>query len=54
MYSSKRKPRRYVRIVDEMPLTPTQKIQKVVLRQRIADELDELGITEAPRPVASR
>jgi fatty-acyl-CoA synthase len=40
---------RYVRIVDEFPVTPTSKIQKFVLRDRIAAELREAGITEAPR-----
>lgn len=40
---------RYVRVVDEFPVTPTSKIQKFVLRDRIAEELREAGITEAPR-----
>jgi fatty-acyl-CoA synthase len=40
---------RYVRVVDEFPVTPTAKIQKFVLRDRIAAELRERGITEAPR-----
>jgi len=40
---------RYVRFVSEFPLTPTEKIQKVVLRERIAAELRERGIAEAPR-----
>jgi fatty-acyl-CoA synthase len=40
---------RYVRFVDEFPLTPTAKIQKVVLRERIASELATLGVVEAPR-----
>jgi fatty-acyl-CoA synthase len=40
---------RYVRFVDEFPLTPTAKIQKVVLRERIASELAARGVTEAPR-----
>jgi fatty-acyl-CoA synthase len=40
---------RYVRFVDEYPLTPTQKIQKVVLREWIAAELRERGITEAAK-----
>jgi fatty-acyl-CoA synthase len=39
---------RYVRIVDEWPMSGT-KVQKVRLRERIAAELDELGIREAPR-----
>jgi len=42
---------RYVRFVDEYPLTATQKIQKGPLRLRIEDELRELGITEAPKLV---
>ncbi len=42
---------RYVRIVDEYPLTATQKIQKVVLRRRIEDDLRERGVTEAPKLV---
>jgi fatty-acyl-CoA synthase len=40
---------RYVRMVDEFPVTPTSKIQKFVLRDRIAEELREAGLTEAPR-----
>ncbi|MHA6626383.1 AMP-binding protein [Pseudonocardia sichuanensis] len=40
---------RYVRFVTEWPMSGT-KIQKFVLRERIAQELTELGITEAPRP----
>jgi fatty-acyl-CoA synthase len=40
---------RYVRFVAEFPLTPTAKIQKVVLRERIASDLARLGIVEAPR-----
>lgn len=39
---------RYVRFVDEWPMSGT-KIKKHVLRDRIADELSEAGITEAPR-----
>lgn len=39
---------RYVRFVEEWPMSGT-KIKKHVLRDRIAAELDELGITEAPR-----
>jgi fatty-acyl-CoA synthase len=39
---------RYVRFVDEWPLSGT-KIQKFVLRDRIAVELKERGIVEAPR-----
>ena len=38
-----------MRFVDEFPLTPTEKIQKVVLREWIAAELRERGIAEAPR-----
>jgi fatty-acyl-CoA synthase len=40
---------RYVRFVDAFPLTPTEKIQKVVLREWIATELAQAGITEAPK-----
>ena len=39
---------RYVRFVDEWPMSGT-KIQKFRLRERIARELEEAGITEAPR-----
>jgi fatty-acyl-CoA synthase len=39
---------RYVRPVDEWPMSGT-KIQKFVLRERIADELRAAGITEAPK-----
>ena len=39
---------RYVRVVDEWPMSGT-KIQKFKLRERIAAELAEAGITEAPR-----
>jgi fatty-acyl-CoA synthase len=42
---------RYVRFVDEYPVTPMQKIQKVVLRERIEAELRERGVTEAPKLV---
>ena len=38
-----------MRVVDTFPLTPTEKIQKVVLREWIATELSEAGITEAPK-----
>jgi hypothetical protein len=41
-------------VLDEFPVTPTQKIQKFVLRDRMNAELDELGITEAPKIVARR
>lgn len=40
---------RYVRFVDDWPMSGT-KIRKYVLRERIAAELAERGITEAPRP----
>jgi len=43
---------RYVRFVDEWPMSGT-KVQKHRLRERIARELREAGITEAPR-VSSR
>ena len=39
---------RYVRFVDEWPMSGT-KIQKFRLREQLAAELDEAGITEAPR-----
>jgi fatty-acyl-CoA synthase len=39
---------RYVRIVDDWPMSGT-KVQKVKLRERIAGELEQLGIREAPR-----
>jgi fatty-acyl-CoA synthase len=39
---------RYVRFVEEWPMSGT-KIQKYVLRQQIAQELEDSGITEAPR-----
>jgi fatty-acyl-CoA synthase len=39
---------RYVRFVTEWPMSGT-KIQKFVLRERLADELAAAGITEAPR-----
>jgi len=44
---------RYVRIVSEYPVSASQKIQKTVLRERIAAELEALGTTKAPR-LASR
>jgi len=40
---------RYVRFVNEFPTTPTSKIKKFVLRERIESELRDLGVTEAPR-----
>jgi fatty-acyl-CoA synthase len=43
---------RYIRFVDEWPMSGT-KIQKFVLRERIASELAAAGITEAPR-ISSR
>jgi fatty-acyl-CoA synthase len=39
---------RYVRFVDEWPMSGT-KVQKFRLRERITRELEEAGITEAPR-----
>ena len=45
---------RYVRVVDEYPVTASQKIQKFVLKDRIAAELRERGITEAPKLVSKR
>jgi len=39
---------RYFRFVDEWPMSGT-KIKKHVLRDQIAAELDEAGITEAPK-----
>ena len=44
---------RYVRFVDEWPMSGT-KIQKFVLRERIAKELEASGITEAPRISSTR
>ena len=44
---------RYVRFVTEWPMSGT-KIQKFVLRERLADELAAAGITEAPRIDARR
>ncbi len=38
---------RYVRLIDEWPMSGT-KIKKYELRERIAQELEERGITEAP------
>jgi fatty-acyl-CoA synthase len=40
---------RYIRVVDEYPATPTQKIKKFVLRETMEEELSRLGIDEAPR-----
>jgi fatty-acyl-CoA synthase len=42
---------RYVRFVTEWPMSGT-KIQKFVLAEQIAGELDEQGILEAPKIVA--
>jgi fatty-acyl-CoA synthase len=42
---------RYVRFVEEWPMSGT-KIQKFVLRDRIAAELAEAGLTEAPKIVS--
>ena len=44
---------RYVRFVDSWPMSGT-KIRKVELRERIAAELTEKGITEAPRLRSTR
>ncbi|MEN0013100.1 MAG: class I adenylate-forming enzyme family protein [Solirubrobacteraceae bacterium] len=40
---------RYVRIVTEFPVTASQKVRKVALREQIAEELRAAGITEAPK-----
>jgi fatty-acyl-CoA synthase len=45
---------RYLRVVDSFPVTATQKIQKFVLSERIAAELLEQGITEAPKLQSER
>jgi fatty-acyl-CoA synthase len=45
---------RYVRFVEEYPVTASAKIQKFVLRERIEAELRERGITEAPKLVSQR
>ena len=42
---------RYVRFVDEWPMSGT-KIKKFVLREQIAQELADAGITQAPRITA--
>jgi len=39
---------RYVRFVDEYPMSGT-KVRKHELRSRIAHELSQAGITEAPK-----
>lgn len=45
---------RYVRFVEEWPLAGTGKVQKHRLRERIARELEEAGIREAPKLASSR
>ncbi|MCW3011654.1 MAG: acyl--CoA ligase [Solirubrobacterales bacterium] len=40
---------RYLRVVEDFPVTATRKIQKFVLREQIAAELDDMGVEEAPR-----
>jgi fatty-acyl-CoA synthase len=45
---------RYVRFVDEYPTAASAKIQKYVLREQIATELRERGISEAPKIVSRR
>ncbi len=45
---------RYVRFVDDFPVSASQKIQKYVLRERIELELRERGISEAPKLVSRR
>ena len=40
---------RYVRFLAEWPLTPINKFKKFELREKIADELRQAGITEAPK-----
>ncbi|WP_168200466.1 class I adenylate-forming enzyme family protein [Allokutzneria sp. NRRL B-24872] len=44
---------RYVRFVTEWPMSGT-KIKKYVLRERVAEELRDRGITRAPKLVSSR
>jgi fatty-acyl-CoA synthase len=43
---------RYVRFIDEWPMSGT-KVQKYKLRERIAAELAELGVAEAPKIASS-
>jgi fatty-acyl-CoA synthase len=45
---------RYVRFVDEYPTAASAKIQKYVLRDQMAAELRERGISEAPKIVTRR
>jgi fatty-acyl-CoA synthase len=45
---------RYIRFVDDFPVSASQKIQKYALRERIESELQERGITEAPKLVGKR
>ena len=45
---------RFVRFVDEYPVSASAKIQKFVLREQIEAELHEAGITEAPKLVTRR
>jgi fatty-acyl-CoA synthase len=45
---------RYVRFVDEYPVSASQKIQKYVLRERIEVELRERGLSAAPRVGSGR
>ena len=45
---------RYMRVVDDFPVTANQKVQKVELRTQIAAELLAAGITEAPRLQSQR
>jgi fatty-acyl-CoA synthase len=45
---------RYVRFVDDYPTAASAKIQKYVLRDQIAAELKERGISEAPKIVTRR
>ena len=44
---------RYVRFVDEWPMSGT-KIQKFKLREQITSELEQAGITEAPKISSQR
>jgi fatty-acyl-CoA synthase len=44
---------RYVRFVNEWPMSGT-KIQKFKLREQITRELEEAGITEAPKITSGR
>ncbi len=40
---------RYIRFVDEYPVSSSQKIQKYALREQIQTELRDCGISEAPK-----